>query len=81
MLPGRDPLRALVHSAHDRAVRDVYVGGAQVVADGTVRTLDYADAVARVDEAQRRAEKAASKLDWAHRHIDEISPMSLPVRD
>jgi 5-methylthioadenosine/S-adenosylhomocysteine deaminase len=81
MLPGRDPLRALVHSAHDRAVRDVYVGGRQVVADGTVRTLDYADAVARVDEAQRRAEKAASKLDWAHRHIDEISPMSLPVRD
>jgi len=81
MLPGRDPLRSLMHSALDRAVRDVYVGGAQVVRDGKVLTLDYADAAARVDSAQRRAEVEATKLDWAGRDIDEISPLSLPVAE
>jgi len=81
MLPGRDPLRSLVHSALDRAVRDVYVGGAQVVRDGEVLTMDYADAAARVDEAQRKAEVEATSLDWAGRAIDEISPLSLPVAE
>ena len=80
MLPGREPLRALVYSAKDRAVRDVYVDGRQVVADGKVLTLDYADAAGRLDEAQRRAEVEAPKLDWANRPMDEISPPSLPFR-
>jgi cytosine/adenosine deaminase-related metal-dependent hydrolase len=80
MLPGREPLRALVYSAQDRAVRDVYVDGRQVVADGKVLTLDYADAAGRLDEAQRRAEVEAPKLDWANRPMDEISPPSLPFR-
>ena len=30
----RDPLRSLIYSAAERAVRDVYVDGNQVVADG-----------------------------------------------
>jgi len=81
MLPGRDPLRALVHSALDRVVRDVYVDGQKVVGDGEVLTLDYADAAQRVDEAQRRAEPEATQLDWAKRPIGEISPLSLPMSE
>ena len=32
------------------------------------------------DEAQRRAELEAPKLDWAKRPMDEIAPPSLPIR-
>jgi cytosine/adenosine deaminase-related metal-dependent hydrolase len=81
MLPGRDPLRSLVHSALDRAVRDVYVDGIKVVDRGDVLTLDYAGAAERLDEAQRRAEPVATDLDWAKRPIEEISPLSLPVSE
>ena len=80
MLPGRDPLRALIYSAQDRAVRDVYVDGCQVVGGGKVLTMDYADAAGRLDEAQRRAELAVPGLDWGNRSIDEIVPSSLPIR-
>ena len=58
MMPARDPLRSLVFHAADRAVRDVYVGGQQVVADGRVLTLDRAGALARLAEAQKRMEAA-----------------------
>jgi cytosine/adenosine deaminase-related metal-dependent hydrolase len=80
MLPGREPLRALIYSAQDRAVRDVYVDGRQVVAEGKVLTMDYADAAGRLDEAQHRAELAVPGLDWGNRPIDEIVPSSLPIR-
>lgn len=81
MLPGRDPLRSLIHSAADRAVRDVYVDGVKVVENGEAVNLNYADAAVRLDEAQMRAEPVASELDWAKRPIEEISPLSLPVAE
>ena len=80
MMPSREPLRTLIYSAQDRAVRDVFVDGRQVVADGKVLTLDHGDAAARLDEAQRRAEVEAPKLDWAKRPMDQIAPPSLPIR-
>ena len=43
MMPARDPLRSLVFHAADRAVKDVYVAGRKVVADGQVTTLDHAE--------------------------------------
>ena len=42
MQPARDPLRSFVYHAADRAVRDVFVDGRQVVADFRVTTLDQA---------------------------------------
>src|SRR4029450_10702371 len=42
MMAGGAPLRCLIFHAADRAVRDVYVDGARVVADGRVLTLDQA---------------------------------------
>ncbi|KAB2857611.1 MAG: amidohydrolase family protein, partial [Bauldia sp.] len=76
MQPRREPLRSLVYSAAERAVRDVYVDGRQVVKDGRVLTMDYAAAAAGVEESQRRALAKASSLDWAGRSIDELSPMA-----
>jgi cytosine/adenosine deaminase-related metal-dependent hydrolase len=40
MKPARDPLRSWIYYAADRVVRDVYVGGALVVKNGAVVTLD-----------------------------------------
>src|SRR5205807_6611667 len=56
MQPARDPLRSFVYHAADRAVRDVFVDGHQVVTDGKVTTLDQAAAGAKLRAAQERME-------------------------
>ena len=81
MRPVRDPLRSFIYHAADRAVRDVFVGGEQVVADGKVLTLDQNDAAERLGRAQQRMLDAASQRDYRGRSAEEISPLSLPVAD
>lgn len=78
MQPSRDPLRSLVFHAADRAVRDVFVDGVQVVAEGRVLTLDAAAAGARLEEAQRRMIEGVPARDYRGRGADEITPRSLP---
>jgi len=79
MQPARDPLRSLVYHAADRAVRDVFVDGIQVVADHRVLTLDQADAALRLAAAQERMEAAAPQHDYLRRKAEEITPLSLPL--
>ncbi len=81
MQPARDPLRSFVYHAADRAVRDVFVGGAQVVADRRVLTLDQNDAAVRLSAAQERMEAAAPQHDYLRRKAEEITPLSLPMAD
>jgi len=81
MRPLREPLRSLLYVAADRAVRDVYVGGEKVVADGRALNIDYAAASAALEEAQRRSMGNVPQLDWAHRTADELAPMVLPIRE
>ncbi len=76
MKPVRDPLRSLIYVAAERAVRDVFVDGRQVVVDGTVPAFDLADALERLEAAQRRAEGKFTELDFAHRRHDEASPFA-----
>ena len=78
MQPLRDPLKSLIYVAAERAVKDVYVDGVQVVADGTCRTIDYAEAAMAVTEAQMRAEAEVRQLDWANRDHWTIAPPVLP---
>jgi cytosine/adenosine deaminase-related metal-dependent hydrolase len=80
MKPVRDPLRSLVHSAADRAVKDVFVDGVKVVADGRVLTLDYEAAAERLTAAAAKAEVGVPALDWGKRSGHELSPLSLPLR-
>ncbi len=80
MMPVRDPLKSLIYHAADRAVRDVYVDGRQVVGDGVVLTLDPADAAGRLAEAQRRMCEKVPSHDYAGRTAAEIAPLSLDVR-
>jgi cytosine/adenosine deaminase-related metal-dependent hydrolase len=79
MVPARDPLRSLVYTAAERAVRDVYVDGIKVVADRKVLNLDRPAAAARLVEAQRRMLEAVPTLDHARRTADAITPLSLRV--
>ncbi len=79
MQPVRDPLRNLFYTAAERAIRDVYVDGEQVVRDGRVLTLDMADAGRRVQVAQDRMAAAVPERDALGRPLDEVAPMSLPV--
>jgi 5-methylthioadenosine/S-adenosylhomocysteine deaminase len=81
MQPARDPLRGFVYHAADRAVRDVFVDGVQVVADRRVLTLDEADAAIRLTAAQERMEAAAPQHDYRRRKAEEIAPLSLPIVD
>ncbi len=78
MMPARDPLRSLIFHAADRAVRDVYVGGEQVVRGGRVLTLDQAGSLDRLTAAQRRMEAAVPARDARGRGSLEITPLSLP---
>jgi 5-methylthioadenosine/S-adenosylhomocysteine deaminase len=81
MIPARDPLRSFVYHAADRAVRDVFVDGRQVVAGGKVVTLDQRAAGERLVEAQRRMLAAAPNRDYRSRAAEEIVPLSLPLAD
>jgi cytosine/adenosine deaminase-related metal-dependent hydrolase len=79
MMPARDPLRSLVYHAAERAVRDVYIDGQQVVADFKVTTLNQADAAGRLEEAQARMLAAVRQRDYKARSADDIVPLSLPL--
>jgi 5-methylthioadenosine/S-adenosylhomocysteine deaminase len=79
MMPARDPLRSVIFHAADRAVRDVYVDGHLVVANGRVLTLDRAGALERLTEAQRRMEATVTRRDPLHRRSGDIAPLSLPT--
>ena len=81
MQPARDPLRSFVYHAADRAVRDVFVDGRQVVADGKVLTMDQAGAGAKLRAAQERMEALAPSRDYRRRTAAEITPLSLPMAE
>jgi cytosine/adenosine deaminase-related metal-dependent hydrolase len=79
MQPLRDPLRSLVFTAADRAVRDVYVDGRQVVRDGEVVTLDLAGALTRLEDLRRKAEAEVPAKHWSGQSGREVAPLSLPL--
>lgn len=79
MHPLRDPLRNLIFSSADRAVRAVFVDGEQVVVGGEVVAVDVERAMAEVDEAQKRAMSTAPKIDRMGRTAYEMVPLLLPT--
>jgi 5-methylthioadenosine/S-adenosylhomocysteine deaminase len=79
MVPARDPLRSLIFHAADRAVKDVYVAGRRIVADGVVTTLDHRAAGEVLTEAQNRMMALTPRRDYRGRTADEVAPLTLPV--
>jgi cytosine/adenosine deaminase-related metal-dependent hydrolase len=80
MRPGREPLRNLINVAAERAVRDVFIDGVQVVADGGILTLDYESALVEMDAAQVRSIRKIPALDFQNRTLDQLAPMAFPVK-
>ncbi len=80
MRPGREPLRNLINVAAERSVKDVFVDGKQVVADGRILTLDYESALFEMDAAQIRSIRKVPEFDFQNRTLDELAPMTFPVK-
>ena len=80
MRPGIDPLRSLVFTAADRAVRDVYVDGRLVYADHRPAGFDAPAASAALTEALAMKIAEISALDGVP-PMDEIATMSFPEHD
>ena len=78
MQPARDPLRSLLFSAQDRAVRDVYVNGSCVVRGGAPLTIDVAEAADELTRGQARALPGIPHRDYAKRTPEEAFPLALP---
>lgn len=79
MRPVREPLRSLIFSASDRAIKDVYVAGEKVVADGEVLRIDVDKALTALSDAQAETIKTVHERDWAERSVNEMTPMVFPV--
>ena len=77
MRPGIDPLRSLVFTAADRAVRDVYVDGRRIYADHRPTGFDAAAASAELTEALATKIAEISGLDDVP-PMDEIATVSFP---
>ena len=77
MRPLRDPLRSLVYTAAERAVRDVYVDGVLRVEDGQVLTFDFNAAAEAVEQGQRRAEATVAQRNPKGLTGRDISPLAL----
>jgi len=80
MQPDYEPLRSLIYSANDRAIKDVFVDGRQVVADGVVLNFDITDDIEMLRKAQTEAVAAAPQRDWAGRGLETLSPRLFPIR-
>jgi cytosine/adenosine deaminase-related metal-dependent hydrolase len=78
MKPVRDPLRSLIYTAADRAVKQVYVDGMQVVRDGEVLTIDRQAACEKLQTIQGQIGEQTPQLDYAGRTLEEVSPLTLP---
>ena len=78
MRPIRDPLRSLVFSAAERAVKDVYVDGTKVVDNGRATNIDVDDALDRLQAAQERMIAGVPENDFQGRSADDITPLCLP---
>ena len=78
MRPVRDPLRTFVFEAADRAVREVFVDGEAVVAEGKPLHLDPEGAAAQLEESQARMLAEAPERGFLGRSAEAIAPHSLP---
>ena len=64
MQPAHEPVRSLIYSASERAIRDVYVDGAQVVKNGKVLTVDVESETAGLIAGQKKRLSTVPKRDW-----------------
>jgi 5-methylthioadenosine/S-adenosylhomocysteine deaminase len=81
MQPTQDPLRSLIFYAQERPVRDVWVDGRKVVADGETIFVDHAAALATLRPGFDEMLSDVARHDHAGRSRAALFPLSLPVVD
>lgn len=79
MQPARDPLRSLFFSAQERPIREVYVNGRRIVAEGEVLTMDHRAAARRLAEGQEKTIATMAERDWGGRSCEEVFPRCIPL--
>jgi cytosine/adenosine deaminase-related metal-dependent hydrolase len=79
MRPVYDPIRSLIYAAGERAIRQVFVDGRQVVKDGRALAFDFADASARLEAAQARSIEKVPGFDWSRRSVSVLMPTTYEV--
>jgi cytosine/adenosine deaminase-related metal-dependent hydrolase len=81
MQPAIEPVRSLIFSASDRAIRHVYIDGHQVVRDGQVLTVDVESMTEQLVAGQARRIATVPSRDWAGRTADQLAPPVYGKRD
>lgn len=76
MLPLYDPIRSLIFSACDRAVKDVYVGGRKVVSDGAVLTMDHQKIASDMSIILEDVARDMPNRDRKHRTALQVAPLT-----
>lgn len=80
MQPTSDPLRSLIFYGREAALRDVWVDGRQVVADGETVFVDHAAALDALRPGFDELLADVPRHDHAGRDAATLYPSSLPVR-
>jgi len=81
MQPLYDPLRSLIFTAADRAVRDVFIDGIQRLRDGEVLGFDMDETAREVTATQEATLPGASERHWANLPLSDIAPRTLPMAE
>lgn len=79
MLPLYDPIRSLIFSACDRAVKDVFVGGRKVVGDGKVLTVPHQKTAHEVSRVQAAVVADIPNRDRKKRTAEQVAPLVFPT--
>ena len=80
MMPVYDPIRSLIYTAADRAVRDVWVDGERAVDNGRLTTMDMGEVAHHLSEVQARALEKVPQRDRLKRHALQVAPLTFRTR-
>jgi len=76
MVPMRDPVKNIVYNAEMEDVETVIINGRTVVESGHVLGADTRELDLRLQKTGERLWPRLLNYDWAHRSVDELSPLS-----
>ena len=79
MVPLRDPVKNIVYSAESEDVQTVIINGNIVLENGKLVGKDETLLNRELQEAGTRVWPNIKNYDWAHRTVDELSPLSFDL--
>jgi cytosine/adenosine deaminase-related metal-dependent hydrolase len=77
----RDPIKSLVECGSAGDLETVVIDGRTLIDNGQSLVVDEAALLTQMQEAAERSWAAAPNWHWSGASVDEIAPMSYPVRN